>query len=108
MRGRESARVEEGVKVEDGTGIQLVSKNRNNSVIFFMTQVTSYSWTAAQRRALAAAGPARLTTTTSAYAGVEPLINRAVGGRLHALVGRGFDYMLHLGEISSQSKQPYK
>jgi hypothetical protein len=45
-------------------------------------------YAAAQRRASPDTGPARHASITSAFAGAEPLKNRAVGGRVHALVGR--------------------
>ena len=43
---------------------------------------------AAQPRALPAAGPARLLSIKGVVVSAEPLKNRAVGSRVHALVGR--------------------
>jgi len=44
----------------------------------------------ADASASADAGPARLAPTNGILAGKVWLINRAVGGRLHAVVGRAF------------------
>jgi hypothetical protein len=68
--------------------VHLVKSLQNPEVEIYQKMISDKACDAAtQRRASPDTGPARHASITSAFAGAEPLKNRAVGSRVHALVG---------------------